>query len=365
MTATKGNQVPAVIPVIVHGRQRYKVEVRSLSGRVRRFFADRAEAVRFARQAETERRSFGAAFSTFNAHQRAMIAEALQRLHAAGGSLPDAVDAYLAQHPHRERRALRAVFEEFIQAKAAAGRRPRYLAALRYSLRSLVETHGGRPMEDLTPRDLEAWLDCPTWGPGTRRSYRIDAQSLWSFAVGRGYAARNVVSATETPLLEENAPVVLSSAQCGALLQATREHSPEILAAVAVAMFAGLRHSEVLQLAPAEIGERYLEVKGHKAKTRRRRLVTICPALRAWLDAAPPLRVANLPKAFRRARLAAGIDPWPHNALRHTFASFHLALHQDAQRTALECGHSPEILFRHYRELVTREEAEAFFALRP
>jgi integrase len=71
-------------------------------------------------------------------------------------------------------------------------------------------------------------------------------------------------------------------------------------------MFAGLRHSELIQLAAAEIGERYLEVKGHKAKTRRRRLVTICPALRAWLDAAPPFRVGNLRKSFRRARLAAG-----------------------------------------------------------
>jgi integrase len=357
--------VPTVNPVIVHGRQRYKVEVRSVSGRVRRFFADRAEAVRFARQAELERRSFGAVFSTFSASQRAMIAEALQRLHAAGGSLPEAVDAYLADHPHRVHRSLRDVFEEFLQAKAAAGRRPRYLRSLRYSLRSLVERHGSRPMDDLSPRDVEAWLDCPSWGPGTRRSYRIDAQSLWSFAVGRGYAARNAVSATEVPLLEESELVALSSASCGALLQATRERSPEILAAVAVALFAGVRHSELLQLTPGEIGAQYVEIKGYKAKTRRRRLVTICPALRAWLDVAPPFRVANLPKAFRRARLAAGIDPWPHNALRHTFASFHLALHQDAARTALECGHSPEILFRHYRELVTREEAEAFFALRP
>jgi site-specific recombinase XerD len=131
------------------------------------------------------------------------------------------LDAFLAQHPQRAHRALRAVFEEFLQAKAAAGRRSRYLRALRYSLRSLVERHGGDHIEDLTPRDIEAWLDCPAWGPGTRRSYRIDAQSLWSFAVGRGYAARNVVSATETPFLEENAPVGLTSAQCGALLQET------------------------------------------------------------------------------------------------------------------------------------------------
>ena len=33
-------------------------------------------------------------------------------------------------------------------------------------------------------------------------------------------------------------------------------------------------------------------------------------------------------------RTAAGIEQWPHNGLRHTFASYHLATFGDALKTA-------------------------------
>ena len=65
------------------------------------------------------------------------------------------------------------------------------------------------------------------------------------------------------------------------------------------------------------------------------------------------------------AREAAEIEEWPHNALRHSFASYRLAAIQDAAKVALEMGNSPEKLFRHYRELVTEKGAKAWFAITP
>jgi integrase len=65
---------------------------------------------------------------------------------------------------------------------------------------------------------------------------------------------------------------------------------------------------------------------------------------------------------FEAARQAAGIISWPANALRHSFASYHLAHYQDAAKTALQLGHTESgTLFRHYRELVTQQEAAAFW----
>ena len=44
--------------------------------------------------------------------------------------------------------------------------------------------------------------------------------------------------------------------------------------------------------------------------------------------------------------------------MRHSFASYHLALHESADKTALEMGHrDTRMLFRHYREIVTKGEA--------
>jgi hypothetical protein len=49
-----------------------------------------------------------------------------------------------------------------------------------------------------------------------------------------------------------------------------------------------------------------------------------------------------------------------------TFASYHLALGENAGKTSLEMGHSNQnMLFEAYRELVTKEDAQTYFGLLP
>ena len=59
------------------------------------------------------------------------------------------------------------------------------------------------------------------------------------------------------------------------------------------------------------------------------------------------------------------ITKWPHNALRHSFGSYHYAKYRDENKTAAEMGNSPAVVFRHYRALVKPEAVDAFWLLRP
>jgi integrase len=69
---------------------------------------------------------------------------------------------------------------------------------------------------------------------------------------------------------------------------------------------------------------------------------------------------------LEEARKAAGIKQWPKNALRHSYASYHLAQFQNAAVTALELGHTnASITFKHYRELVLPAEAARYWKLKP
>jgi integrase len=62
----------------------------------------------------------------------------------------------------------------------------------------------------------------------------------------------------------------------------------------------------------------------------------------------------------------AGITEWPDNALRHSFASYHVAHFKDAKALALEMGHTDSgILFNHYRALVKPKEAARYWNIRP
>lgn len=67
-----------------------------------------------------------------------------------------------------------------------------------------------------------------------------------------------------------------------------------------------------------------------------------------------------------RARSAAGIKEWPHNALRHGFASYHLARFNNAAEPALEMGHTnANLIFSVYRPIVQPAEGARFWEIRP
>ena len=78
----------------------------------------------------------------------------------------------------------------------------------------------------------------------------------------------------------------------------------------------------------------------------------------------PPINIYR--RLFAEALAKAGIEKWPTNALRHTFASNHLAFHRNASETALQLGHTESrTLFVHYRELVRAEKAGAYWRIFP
>jgi hypothetical protein len=99
--------------------------------------------------------------------------------------------------------------------------------------------------------------------------------------------------------------------------------------------------------------------------------VPVSDNLSSWLVIAPrngtrlwPHSKDRFFKAMRRAADSAKLK-WQHNALRHSFISYRLGEIQDVNRVALEAGTSPQMIFRHYRELATPEQARMWFAITP
>ncbi|HPA18305.1 MAG TPA: hypothetical protein PLU30_11205 [Verrucomicrobiae bacterium] len=79
-----------------------------------------------------------------------------------------------------------------------------------------------------------------------------------------------------------------------------------------------------------------------------------------WLSANPCAKLA------KRAMCEAAGVAIPHDGLRHSFATYHYALHGDAALTAREMKHSTtDITFHHYAHRdVTKQDAEAWFGVR-
>ena len=65
-----------------------------------------------------------------------------------------------------------------------------------------------------------------------------------------------------------------------------------------------------------------------------------------------------------RPFMTAGIE-WHQDLVRHTAASMMLARDRDAGKVAEQLGHSPDILLRHYRELVSAEAVARYWMVSP
>lgn len=262
------------------------------------------------------------------------------------------------------------VANQFLLAKARAGRSDNYLAQCVKHLRSLDKFTDGKPIQTITTADVEAWLYQNTWSARTRLGHLLTARTLFTFAMQRLYVVGNPALAVDKPLVEDVPPMIHTPAQVRAVLEANLEADPSACRCLAIRYFGGLRTSEAVKLDEREIlhEQHVIEVTAAKAKTRKRRLVTIQPALALWLLAtqkrggALPLPQAN--NRLREAVKRAGM-PWGKSVTRHTFCSYHLAKFRNAGDTALEAGHEEQILFANYRAVVTKQLSEEFWSIWP
>ena len=140
----------------------------------------------------------------------------------------------------------------------------------------------------------------------------------------------------------------------------------------AIQAFAGVRTAELLRLTWHDLERRsgYIEVRAKQAKTAARRLIPISENLAEWLRLAPRngaelLWTRSSNRYFEGQKLSASRAgmAWKANALRHTFISYRLAKTKDIAAVALEAGNSAAVIFRHYRELATEEEALEWFGI--
>ena len=192
----------------------------------------------------------------------------------------------------------------------------------------------------------------------------------FNFARDRGYCVNNpVAKSAKAKVIESAAGILIVGVRRGSLKM------PEtLIPCVVIGAFAGLRRAELEapRLKAVDLRSRLIEVTARNAKSARRRFVNIKPNLLAWLKphakSSGPVAPVRFQKLLNKGRKAAGIQTWPNNALRHSFASYYLAHFRKAgaAELALEMGHTnASLVFQHYRELVKPKEAERYWNIVP
>jgi integrase len=349
---------------------KYVVNVKEEGKRSRSFFETKREAETFAEQKNIELLNGGIEAAQFPSALRVMAREAATTLAPFGKNIRDAVGFYLPHLQAMNRTCtFRTLTDELLIAKKKDGSSARYLGDLRSRLGQFAASMGNKTVASLTARDVDEWLRALEVSATTRNNFRRVLIVAFNFAQAGGYCVGNPAEASAKAKEVETPVGILTVDETSRLLASA---PPRLLPYVAIGAFAGLRRAELERVEWKEVDFRagVIEVTATKAKSARRRVVKIMPNLAQWLRPYVENRGNVTPSEYRElldaAREAASIEVWPNNALRHSFASYHLARFKDAAALAHELGHTnATLIYQHYRQVVRPAQAARYWRITP
>jgi len=284
-------------------------------------------------------------------------------------TLREAVEFFLRHHrTDVPRLPLSEISEQFARSREQMGLSPHYVFLCRKFTRQLAEAFLGLCLSDLTTPALDKWIGGLKLGATTKNDMRRVLGTCGNWAEKQGHLLKGY-SPFPGMVRYKEAKSDVSIFTPENIASLLKKADATLRPYLALGAFAGLRTAELQRLDWSEIDldRGFITVAASKAKTRQRRLVPISDNLKLWLTpirkTSGPICVYKAPQHAAR-ELCEGFS-WARNGLRHSFISYRLAILHDTARVALEAGNSPEVIFGHYRELVTPDAATAWFDVKP
>ncbi len=341
--------------------------------RIRKYFATQLEAETFREVARTKKANHGIAALAMPESIRLEALTCSQRLAVASATLTQATEYFLLHHkPTSEERLFKDVAAELLHRKIKAKKKKSYADGLGWTFGVFNRAFGERKISEIMPDEVEHWVWDMDYAPATVRGYLRDVGQVFRYAVKRNYRSDNPCALIERPEDDDKPTAIFRAEQVANILAEAMIHPDlELVVPFALAFFAGLRSCEieVLDWTEIHLERAFIEVTKGKSKTRQRRIVTIQPNLKAFLEVHRRLGGPVVPPNWwnRRQEFGKriGMRQWPRNVARHSFVSHHYQHMGNENLTAAEAGHSPQVLQEHYRELVSPDDARAYWMIFP
>jgi integrase len=350
-------------------------------------FKLKTEAEEWAVEKEKELLNFGVGAS-LSAEERSAVLDTRDDLAAFGITLREAVAMALTIRRKESRSITVAeMVSRITEDRKSAGRSKRYLEDLRARLKRFEKDFGARSLATITREEITDWIRGLKVAATTQNNFLRVIRVLFNEGVkGRFLDESPAQHVTEAKTTQ---------AEVGTLTPGELEHllstaDADLIPILSIGAFAGIRREEIRRLdwRDVNLSQGTIRIRPENAKSARNRLVPIEANLAEWLRPYAKTegkvwhRVGN--KRLTRNLRAAGFGepgteteeekqaglklrrPFPENGLRHSYATYWLAEHQDSGALSLHLGHSnSRIVFDHYRAPVPAEDAAAYWNIRP
>lgn len=210
--------------------------------------------------------------------------------------------------------------------------------------------------------------------PETKNNYRRTLSALFNFCFRKDFIQRNPIEKVSAITKGKKEPEIYKVDEVRYMMNSSPEKS-EIRAFLAIGAFGGLRVAEIQRLTwdRVHLKEKEIVLDASITKTSQRRIVKMTDNLVEWLtpyisemlQGGHVIKNRNIfRKELEKFREANKIN-WIDNGLRHSGASYYLALTKNANETAEQMGHSVAVLKNNYMGLVRAEDAVKYFQIKP
>lgn len=262
--------------------------------------------------------------------------------------------------------------------------RMRTLDEYRCQLGKFAKDFADRPVVTVTATEIEHWLAAPhvddrgrkrTWSGSRRNVTRGYIATLFNFGIRKNLCSTNPAQGVDKAIIEKRPIEIWTPEETVSILSAAARECPELLGFLVLGFFSGIRTCELfmLQTAHIKLDQGVVALPAAISKTRKARNVPISANLSAWLTTPTVHKMSggiwsmgesSLHRRYRLIEKVTGLR-WRGNALRHTYASNHIALHDNEYLTSRACGHTPRMLREYYDAVVSKAHGEAHFAIFP
>jgi integrase len=288
------------------------------------------------------------------------------RAQAKGGDL-DAALAFYESHyrPEVAEISVLNARNEFIQTRV--GLSPKTLHGYKSSIGLLLNPDPNKPLHRFTVADIETILARYN-NINSKKVHRRAFSVFFGWAVRHHYCLEDPCKRLDKlPKAATHISIMSPDEVTRLLTAATRYHNGATVAGVAIALFAGLRPSELADLQPGDINGQRIRVSGGKMRRKINRTVPIPPNLAAWLKKYP---FRGLPAGWdyktKILKAATNARNWVQDILRHTSISYQAERDKNEGLTAFNNGTSKQMMDSHYRNVIDNPVAiKAYWTLTP
>ncbi len=255
--------------------------------------------------------------------------------------------------------------DEFLRTRV--GLSPKTLHGYKSSTGLLLNPNPNKLLHSFTVANIEAILARYT-NVNTKKVHRRSFSVFFGWAVRHHYCLEDPCKRLDRLPKSTSHISILSLDEVRRLLTAAiRYQNGVAVAGIAIALFAGLRPSELADLEPGDVNGERIRVSGGKMRRKINRTVPIPPNLAAWLQKYP---FDGLPGGWdykmKMLKAATEARSWVQDILRHTSISYQAERDRNEGMTAFNNGTSRQMMDSHYRNVLDDQAAiEAYWALTP